>query len=267
MLLLLLCGTGCHRAVVIPKEDMASIYAEMMVMDQWIKINHMSRQADTTLVYLPIIEKYGYTMEDWQKSVGKYSSQPAKYSKIFDRTGEILKKHLDSLDKVERLQSRRDSIKKVHESYKIPRFTDLQSQLPPDRARDTITLISDTLGVWVLGDATRDTTFKGPLLIIKERSGADSLQRAGLDSLKVAADSISAKVDSTKIQGKRKPGDSGKAGRPTSSSQSKAKPSTPSRSHAKPMDGQSEIKLPPKKNVQVQEELNVQEEITQVKEQ
>ncbi len=235
-------------------------------MDQWIKINHMSRQADTTLVYLPIIEKYGYTMEDWQKSVEKYSSQPAKYSKIFERTGDILKKHLDSLDRVERLQFKRDSIKKVHESYKIPRFTDLQSQLPVDRARDTITLISDTLGVWVLGDATRDTTFKGPLLVIKERIGADSLERARLDSLKAVSDSISAKVDSSKIQGRRKPGDSNKAGRPASS-QSKAKPSVPSRSHAKPMDGGAEIKLPPKKNVQVQEELNVQEEITQVKEQ
>lgn len=180
----------CRRkGSVIPPDDMAEIYADMMVMDQWIKLNHMTREADTSLVYLPIIEKHGYDMEDWLVSVQKYSSVPEKYSKIFDRTQKILNRHIDSLERVEAAIRRRDSIARVRAAYKIPKFESYDSMIPSRRDRDTITFVRDSLGRWVLGDATRDTTFSGPLLVIKPRP--DSLESARADSLRAAVDSLS----------------------------------------------------------------------------
>ena len=55
---------------VIPKDEMAEIYAEMLLMDQWIAAHPQARRtADTSFVYEPIFEKYGYTSDDYRSSV------------------------------------------------------------------------------------------------------------------------------------------------------------------------------------------------------
>ena len=61
-LLLFSCGRG--RRMISPT-DMSKIYADMLVMDQWLRINAEGRKADTTLVYEPIFNKYGYTLDDY----------------------------------------------------------------------------------------------------------------------------------------------------------------------------------------------------------
>ena len=52
------CSGG--RDKVIPRAKLAEIYAEMLVTDQWITSTPgVRREADTSLVYEPILEKYG----------------------------------------------------------------------------------------------------------------------------------------------------------------------------------------------------------------
>ena len=52
------CGNREH---IISRGDMARIYADMYLMDQWIMEHSENRRAaDTSLVYNPIFEKYGY---------------------------------------------------------------------------------------------------------------------------------------------------------------------------------------------------------------
>ena len=67
-LLLVLCLiSSCKRGNrVIPKDKFAEIYAEMFVLDQWLDDNRdVRRMADTTLVYAPVLDKYGYSYNDY----------------------------------------------------------------------------------------------------------------------------------------------------------------------------------------------------------
>ena len=51
------------RARVIPRSKLAKIYAEMFITDQWIQNTPNVRTiADTSLVYEPILQKYGFTL-------------------------------------------------------------------------------------------------------------------------------------------------------------------------------------------------------------
>ena len=83
---------GCRKASVIPANRMSDIYCDMFMMDQWVKDNLEARRtADTTLVYEPIFNKYGYTLADYNKSVDYYLENPDLFVKIAENTVEKLK--------------------------------------------------------------------------------------------------------------------------------------------------------------------------------
>jgi hypothetical protein len=72
---LLLAGCNEKDGKVIPRGTLAEIYAEMLVTDQWILDTPGVRMiADTSLVYAPILEKYGYSTEDYIYTVDIYQS-------------------------------------------------------------------------------------------------------------------------------------------------------------------------------------------------
>ena len=73
---------ACSReAKVIPRGKMAQIYAEMLVTDQWINSTpSVKRMADTSLVYEPILEKYGSSSADYRKSVETYMDDFSTYA-------------------------------------------------------------------------------------------------------------------------------------------------------------------------------------------
>ena len=93
--------TSCRKdgAEVIPRKDMAEIYAEMLMTDQWILMTPSVRLiADTSLVYAPILERYGYDQDDYVKSVDHYMDDPERFSKIFRETGRILEAYVAELE-------------------------------------------------------------------------------------------------------------------------------------------------------------------------
>ena len=94
MILILVSCIGC-RDRVIPRAKMAEIYAEMFITDQWISTTHsVRRQADSSLVYEPILAKYGYTSADYRRSVEKYMEDPERFSRILRATSQILDEKL-----------------------------------------------------------------------------------------------------------------------------------------------------------------------------
>lgn len=91
---------GCREKGVIEKDDMAQIYAEMLMTDQWINSNTgVRRIADTSLVYEPILKKYGYTSETYRKSVEYYLQDPDTYAEIMAETIKILDARLAGLNR------------------------------------------------------------------------------------------------------------------------------------------------------------------------
>ena len=109
----------------IPRNKLAMIYAEMLMTDQWITDNPDIRSlADTSLIYEPILEKYGYNSEDYRYSVNVYLDDPERFSRIFRTTSEILderhselKKQKNILDAERRMAERRElyAVKPVKE--------------------------------------------------------------------------------------------------------------------------------------------------------
>ncbi len=175
---------------VIPKEKMSEIYAEMYVLDQWIDDNRsLRREADTSLVYAPVLERYGYTYDDYLNSVSAYMKDPTRYSRILRRTSEILNGRLaelkaekkareDALRESRRLDSLRNLVR-----LNVDSLMRVMSRTNPS---DSVTVTWDSLNclVFKFVQAT-DTTYDGPAMIIR----ADSLDVAA-DSLAVVSDSI-----------------------------------------------------------------------------
>lgn len=166
-----LVGCSFNRTKVIPRGEMAEIYAEMLMADQWIIENSRTRtQADTSLVYEPIFQRYGYDTEDYRASVAHYMKDPERYSRILRETAEILDARILELKELKRIEDRRRSIV----PYKIDRFR--------------LYYVRSVEGLWEHGDSvsvevdslvpvlemhlheTSDTLYEGLEMIIKTDS-------------------------------------------------------------------------------------------------
>lgn len=92
---------SCHGKY-IPASKMSRIYADMLMADQWLEANPAQKAvADTALVYEPIFRRYGYTTEDFDRTVSHLLYNPEKYRRIMVDAQTILQKRLDKLKEEE----------------------------------------------------------------------------------------------------------------------------------------------------------------------
>lgn len=181
---LLLFSCGFREAKVISRKDMARIYAEMLLTDQWIVTNpSMRRVADTSLVYEPILNRYGYTIEDYILSVNKYMDDPERYSRILRTTGEILDEKLSALnDRKEKLE-KEAALRRALEEIRIEAEIDIAEYFPYlfDQPYvhyyDSVAVELDSMMVYRLRNVERtDTVFDGIKVIVKDTlASGDSL--------------------------------------------------------------------------------------------
>ncbi len=95
--LILLLALACNRdKPTISREDMAKIYADMLLTDQWLEFHdEYRRDTDTLLVYAPIYAKYGYTAEDFSQSMAYYLRDPDRYLRMLKATEDQLHQRYD----------------------------------------------------------------------------------------------------------------------------------------------------------------------------
>ena len=115
---------SCGQNDVIEEDVLSQIYAEMLMTDQWISSTAGVRLvADTSLVYEPILKKYGHTSADYRSSVEHYLKDPEDYADIMKGTVDILEKRLAELRKLkgEQMQDkeRLDFIKKIAKDIRL----------------------------------------------------------------------------------------------------------------------------------------------------
>ena len=186
MLLASSCGKDKER--VIPRSKLSKIYAEMLVMDQWIQNKPGLRTiADTSLVYEPILEKYGYDSEDYQHSVEHYMNDPERYSRILRSTASILDKELKSLRKQQAELKLQEKLQNEIEKYEITMFQFYDEFVTEDgliNFSDSIDVVWDTTY-----NAHRfrrlprtDTIYEGPRIIVRDTVAVDD-SLAVFDSL------------------------------------------------------------------------------------
>lgn len=191
---ILLASCGKDDGEVIPRKDLAEIYAEMLLTDQWVLMTPNIRLiADTSLVYAPIMERYGYDREDYVKSVDHYMNDPERFSKILRETGEILEAKLKDLELRKAELERLEKLRKEAEKYRPDTRWD---EIYPDRPvrmrigpSDSIAFESDSSGLYRMSFVERvDTIYEGVAMVLPavDTAGvpsADTLQAVKADTL------------------------------------------------------------------------------------
>ena len=176
---------------VIPRSKLAEIYAEMFITDQWVAgTSSVRRQADTSLVYEPILNKYGYTAADYRKSVEAYMDDPERFSRILRASVGILdekikelkirKEELDHIKAMEKLLKQL----KYEADFKAEEFFPYLFDEPYVHYYDSLTVEPDSaLMIYRLKNVEKtDTLFDGLRLIVRDTlKVADTLQTPDIE--------------------------------------------------------------------------------------
>lgn len=172
VLLLLLPGCG-RRGRVIPAGKLAEIYVDMFLADQWVSDNYSTRRvADTSDFYGPIFKAHGYTFKDYDRSVNHYLQNPEGYSRLLEKSADILEKRIKSLKDEQTRREKVEELERYLRENLLPRL-DFEKD-------DSLLWRPDTLAVdSLLVDS----------LAIDSLAVADSLA-AAMDSLAVSADTL-----------------------------------------------------------------------------
>lgn len=186
----LVLASSCNKngVRVIPRAKLAKIYAEMFVMDQWIQNKPGLRTiADTSLVYEPILEKYGFDSDDYQYTIERYMADPERYSRILRTTVSLLDKDLKALRKKQAEITLQEKLRKEIENFEITKFQFYDEFVTEDGLRnlsDSIDVVWDTTyNAFRFRRIPRtDTIYEGPRMIVKDTLAvSDSL--AAVDTL------------------------------------------------------------------------------------
>ena len=101
IVLVLLVMASCRGPRVIPKDTLTDIYVDMLMADQFVREENISRkQLDTMLVYEAVFNKYGYDTDDYLNSVRYYLKDPERYAKVFEDVAKRLQGEVDALEKI-----------------------------------------------------------------------------------------------------------------------------------------------------------------------
>lgn len=177
------CGQN-DKATVIPPSKMEKIYREMFLADRWVQLDEgRNYKADTSWLYRPIFEKYGYTQEDYLATVESYLNDPERFSDLVGRVAEGLEKdaanYRKAFENEERLLHRKDSIAALLNSIGrdgCPLFEEL-FMVPS--VTDRIEIELNEKDVYYPVPVLEDTMYSGPAMVF-----ADSI-RAHQDTSKV----------------------------------------------------------------------------------
>ena len=202
VVILLLSSCGNEGRKVIPRSKLAKIYAEMLLTDQWIHDTPDRRSiADTSLIYEPILEKYGYDRLDYVYTVHAYLDDPERFARIWRETVDILDSRIKELRTVRDLMQSEEDRRKEREKYavdfKLDSIFPYMYLEPYVHYHDSLAVEMDSLTCdfnFIIME-TSDTTYDGLVMNIKIDSLAltDSLQP--VDTVAAAAEAVEKKAD------------------------------------------------------------------------
>jgi len=186
---------SCSRsddAEVIPRKKLSAIYAEMLVTDQWITSTPGVRMiADTSLVYAPILERYGYDLDDYILTVERYMDDPERFSRILRESGEIIERQIEDAEKRMAREQLLAGMPKIKTDLDPSEYFPYVFEEPYVHYYDSLTFEPDSLlQIYRLVPVERtDTIFDGVRISVRTDSlaTADSLIAAApaMDTLEV----------------------------------------------------------------------------------
>lgn len=211
-------AASCRKdeAEVIPRGKLSKIYAEMLVTDQWIITTPGVRLiADTTLVYEPILQKYGYDSDDYRKSIDYYMNDPERFARIFRTTAEIIDNQIAELRREQAVLDAKAKLPKVESDFKVGDYVPYLDGEPYLHFYDSLDVVVDsaTLMYRLVSIERSDTLFDGLKIVLRDSLNVtdsiaardsimarDSLMAADSILKTVAADSSRVQFDSLKLK-------------------------------------------------------------------
>ena len=177
---------SCRGPRVIPKDTLTDIYVDMLMADQFVREENISRkQLDTMLVYEAVFNKYGYDTDDYLNSVRYYLKDPERYAKVFEDVAKRLQGEVDALEKI------------IEHQEWLKRMGEKRPQI------DSILAPFSKENVYLgLARVARDTS-RYPAWFRLVAAHEDTLM-IPLDSLKASKDSVAVK-DTTKLSAPESP--------------------------------------------------------------
>ena len=164
------------EAEVIPRNKLADIYAEMFMLDQWISDTPGMRLiADTSLVYQPILEKYGYDKLDYIHSVDFYMNDPERFARILRVTMDKLDKRTADLQKLlQQQQLEAEAARKLErfkQDYSFDEYFPYMADEPYVHYYDSLTVETDSFKVYrLVAIETADTLYDRLEMIVPSDS-------------------------------------------------------------------------------------------------
>lgn len=204
--------TSCskHEVEVIPRSKMADIYMEMFMTDQWISSTPSMRVvADTSLVYEPILAKYGYDKLDYIYSVDYYMNDPERFARILRSCVDKLDKRIRHLNKLKRQQELEAEAARKFEQFLDSYKTDYEfdeyfpylGDEPYVHYYDSLAFEPDSLLVYrLMPIETADTLYDRLEMIVR----TDSLETPSLEKKEAVAGEIK-EIKGIKTPGIKKP--------------------------------------------------------------
>ena len=161
------------EAEVIPRNMLADIYTEMFMTDQWItETPGMRLIADTSLVYEPILQKYGYDKLDYIHSVDYYMNDPERFSRILRSCMDKLDKKLEVLQKL-KIQQELEAeaakrLERFKQDYSFEEYFPYMADEPYVHYYDSLTVETDSMLVYrLVAVETADTLYDRLVMIIQ----------------------------------------------------------------------------------------------------
>ena len=184
----------------------------MLVVDQWIQLDQtLRKKMDTTLVYEPILEKYGYDSEDYRNSVYRYLDDPERFAKILREASEIIDERLVELKKLKEaedlLQDKNEDLKQYRVEFNAAdRFPYMYDE-PFIHYHDSLAVDLDTLNNEYRFKSVElaDTVYDGVLMIVKADTVAVTDTMPAADSIMLKEDKPVKKMVEPKDRIVRKP--------------------------------------------------------------
>ena len=164
------------EAEVIPRNTLADIYVEMFVIDQWISSSPGMRIiADTSLVYEPILEKFGYDKLDYVHSVDFYMNDPERFSRILRTSMDKLDKRIETLKKLKKQKELEEEVAKkierFRQDYSFDEYFPYLSDEPYVHYYDSLTFEVDSVHTYrLVAIETADTLYDRLEMIVRSDS-------------------------------------------------------------------------------------------------
>ena len=101
MLVFALAAISCTGRKILSKDKVANIMYEMYVVDQYAKTySDVNLAADSILIYQHIFEKYGCTLEDYQRSIRHYLTDEKAFVAILEKATQTARTNASEANKL-----------------------------------------------------------------------------------------------------------------------------------------------------------------------